>query len=188
MALASGTYALGPDEGMLELRTYREGAAAMAGHDLVFQASRWSGTLTVDADDPGNSSVEASVELAGLEVREGHGGVKPLTDKDRVDIAKTMNDRILGAAEHPSITFRSDSVTAAGDRGTVHGTLTVAGRSEPLDVGFRVHDEDEGPRVAGDATVVQTNWGIKPYRGFFGALRLRDAVDVSFELRPRAAG
>jgi hypothetical protein len=28
---------------------------------------------------------------------------------------------------------------------------------------------------------VQSRWGIKPYSAFFGALKLRDAVDIEVE-------
>ncbi|MGH3098355.1 MAG: YceI family protein [Streptosporangiales bacterium] len=182
MGTTSGTYAVGPEQGTLELRTYREGAASKAGHDLVLDATRWSGTVTVDADNAENSSVELSVEVAGLTVREGHGGVKPLSDKDRAEIVKTINSKVLDSGQHPSITFRSTSVTAAGDRGTVTGDLTIAGTTESLEVPFRVQDEEGASRVTGETSVVQTRWGVKPYRGFLGALRLRDAVDVRYDI------
>jgi hypothetical protein len=32
------------------------------------------------------------------------------------------------------------------------------------------------------ATVVQSDHGIKPYRGFLGALRVRDAVDIDIDV------
>jgi hypothetical protein len=40
-----------------------------------------------------------------------------------------------------------------------------------------------GPgRYRGTATLAQTGFGIKPYTGFFGALKLRDEVGVEFEV------
>jgi hypothetical protein len=40
-----------------------------------------------------------------------------------------------------------------------------------------------GPgRYRGTGTVVQSAFGIKPYVGFFGALKLRDEVGVEFEV------
>ena len=46
-------------------------------------------------------------------------------------------------------------------------------------------------RYRGTATVVQSAFGIKPYTGFFGALKLRDEVGVEFEVdlsKAEAAG
>ncbi len=54
------------------------------------------------------------------------------------------------------------------------------GQSHPLRL--EVHRRDDGV-IAGSATVVQSIWGIKPYTGFFGALRLQDAVDVECSIR-----
>jgi hypothetical protein len=37
-------------------------------------------------------------------------------------------------------------------------------------------------RVVGGATVVQSQWGIRPYSAFFGALRLSDEVKVDVDV------
>jgi len=37
-------------------------------------------------------------------------------------------------------------------------------------------------RYRGGATVQQTGFGITPYTGFFGALKLRDEINVEFEV------
>jgi len=36
-------------------------------------------------------------------------------------------------------------------------------------------------RYRGGATVRQTDFGITPYTGFFGALKLRDEIGIEFE-------
>ena len=50
MAVAPGRYRLGPDNGRIVIRTFREGLGARAGHDLVIDVTRWSGELTVNDD------------------------------------------------------------------------------------------------------------------------------------------
>src|SRR6266567_522230 len=48
----AGEHEIGPWNGHLILRTFREGVAARAGHDLVIEATRWQGTITIpDAPD-----------------------------------------------------------------------------------------------------------------------------------------
>ncbi len=37
-------------------------------------------------------------------------------------------------------------------------------------------------RYRGTAPIVQSAFGIKPYSGFFGALKLRDEVAAEFEV------
>ncbi|HVI18921.1 MAG TPA: hypothetical protein VM712_11120 [Gaiellales bacterium] len=50
MAFPAGRYALGPDDGTLSVRTQRTGAAAMAGHDLLFHVTSWQAVLVVGDD------------------------------------------------------------------------------------------------------------------------------------------
>jgi polyisoprenoid-binding protein YceI len=150
----------GPDTGSLHVHTYREGVAAKVGHDLIIEVTRWAG------NDEG-AALELTADPRSLVVREGNRGVKPLTDKDRASIQKTIEKDILGTQE---IAFRSTSV----EGGTVKGDLTIAGRTQPVEFDLR----REGDRVKATIPVVQTRWGIKPYRGFMGALKVRDDVEV----------
>jgi polyisoprenoid-binding protein YceI len=176
MALTEGTHELGPDAGRLLLKTSRSGLGRRAGHDLTIEATRWSGTATVGAD-AASSSVEVTVEVDGLEVREGTGGVLPLSDSDRTEIQKNLR-KVLQADRHPTIAFRATGASGTPEDLTVEGELTILGRAQPLTV--RASEKDG--RLVGGATVRQTRWGIKPYSAFFGALKLADDVEVAFDL------
>lgn len=177
MTVSTGTYSIGPHCGRLRLRTYRQGLAARVGHDLVIEAGRWEGTVTVPETGVEHARVSATVELSSLEVRAGTGGVKPLTDADRREIKATLL-RLLAADRHPEAIFESVAVRGAGNSGTIEGTLTVAGTRRPL----RLLVEAEDRQVTGTATVVQSEWGITPYSAFFGALKLRDEVEVEVDV------
>lgn len=115
--------------------------------------------------------------MGSLVVREGTGGIKPLSDRDKREIVVTAR-KVLGADRHPEATFTAtDFKPAAG--GEISGTLTLAGRTRPITV--RVSESGPGTYQA-TTSVVQTEFGIKPYSGFLGALRVRDAVDVQAQL------
>lgn len=168
-----GEYEIGPPSGYVRLRTYRQGLAAKAGHDLVLEATSWRGTLAVP-DGPGPPSVTVEIDLRSLRVVSGSGGVKPLSEGDKEEIQRTMQ-KPLRTAEHPTATFRSTEVRIEADEVTIEGDLSLAGQSHPVEV--RARRAADGA-VVGHAEVVQSAWGIKPYAGFLGALKLRDAVDV----------
>jgi polyisoprenoid-binding protein YceI len=177
MALPAGTHSLGPGNGSLQVRTYREGVAAKAGHDLIIEVTRWDATVTV-ADDPGGWSIELNADPRSLEIREGLRGVKPLTDKDRAEIRKNIDEKILGGSP---IQFRSSGVRADGGAGlTVDGELTMAGSTRPVTAQLSVED---GGAISGTIPVTQSQWGIKPYRGLMGALKVRDDVEVVIAAR-----
>jgi polyisoprenoid-binding protein YceI len=180
-----GNFRLGPDSGRVVIKTSRAGLAAKAGHDLTIAFTRWSAQVQIPDDDGGGvtaARITAELDLGSLEVREGTGGAKPLNDGDRRDIKKTMSG-ILGTG---TATFTSSKVTRFGaSGGAVEGTLTLNGQTQP--VRLQLNAPGEG-RYRGSATVPQSAFGIKPYSGFFGALKLRDEVTVEFEVDLAKAG
>jgi polyisoprenoid-binding protein YceI len=173
-----GDLDIGPSNGRLRLRTFRQGLAAKAGHDLVLEASEWHGRVHIPADDSESPSVNVEVDLRRIEVIEGTGGVKPLSAGDKADIKKAMQ-KPLRTDTYPLATFSSFDVQLDGDQATIAGDLSLAGASHPLQLAVRRAPDGT---ISGSAQVVQTTWGIKPYTGFLGALKLRDAVDVEFDV------
>jgi polyisoprenoid-binding protein YceI len=173
MALPAATHHLGPRNASLQVRTYREGVAAKAGHDLIIDVTRWDATVEV-AEQASEWTIELSADPHSLEVREGLRGVKPLTDKDRVEIRKNIDEKVLGGRP---IRFRSSAAHLAGDGGrvTVEGELSMAGHTGPVAAQLSV---DERGAVTGTIPLAQSAWGIKPYRGLMGALKVRDEVEV----------
>jgi polyisoprenoid-binding protein YceI len=180
----TGSYAIGPESGRILLRTGRAGLAAKAGHDLAIEVTRWSAEVTVPAGGDGgaafeNASVTAELDLASLVVREGTGGAKPLSDKDRRDIEATAR-KILGGGAEATARFVSSKVIPSGDGGAIEGTLTLRGQSRPA----RLEVTRAAPgQFRAKATVRQTDFGITPYSGFFGALKLRDEIGVEVDAR-----
>jgi polyisoprenoid-binding protein YceI len=179
VAATTGNFKLGPDSGRIILRTGRIGVAARAGHDLTIEVTRWSAQVELPGEDDGGvaaATVTAELDLGSLEPREGTGGVMPLTGPDRAEIKNTMA-RMLGGGE---ATFTSSRIIRTGATGgAIEGTLTINGTSRPV----RVQVTEPGPgRYRGTATMTQSAFGIKPYIGFFGALKVRDEVQVEFEV------
>jgi polyisoprenoid-binding protein YceI len=174
------TYELTPASGRVLLRTGRQGLAARVGHDLVLEITQWSARVTIPAEGSGASeTITAELDLGSLTVREGSGGAKPLSDRDRRDIQNQAR-KILGHATQA--TFNStrvlQSASPAGG-GAIEGNLLL--NAVVQTVRFQVTTPEPG-QYRGSGTIRQTEFGITPYSGFFGALKLRDEVTVEFEV------
>src|SRR6516164_3330505 len=131
MAVLAGRHQLGPDQGRIILRTFRDGLAAQAGHDLTIEAIRWSGVLGVN-EDLSPADLDIRIDMGALVVRDGTGGVKPLSDRDRREIAVTTR-KVRRTDQHPEAVFAADSFRpAAGGGGEISGTLTLRGQERPL--------------------------------------------------------
>src|SRR5690348_36910 len=126
-----GEYRFGADTGQLLLRTYRTGLGSRAGHDLVIEVTSWRGTATV-GDEAAANSVALTVDVDSFRVREGRGGVKPLSEGDRAEIRSTIRDKILDSVRFPRIEFRSTRVTGSTSNIVVEGGLEVRGVTRPV--------------------------------------------------------
>ncbi|HEY2508765.1 MAG TPA: YceI family protein [Streptosporangiaceae bacterium] len=178
MAILSGRHHLSPEHGRITLHTSRDGLAAQAGHDLTIEAATWSGELTIGADQS-PAGLEVTIDLNALQVIAGSGGIKPLSDKDKRDIAANAR-KTLRADRYPTATFTASAFSpAAAGGGSIDGNLTLAGQTRPLRIA--VTQPSAGTYQA-TTTVRQTDFGIKPYSGMLGALRVSDAVPVTVDL------
>jgi polyisoprenoid-binding protein YceI len=89
------------------------------------------GAVTI-ADDLADSTIEVTIGMASVEsgsqVRDDH----------------IRSAELFHVEQFPQATFRSVSVDWSGDRGTVHGDLTIHGvtRRVPLEVSFEGHVRD----------------------------------------------
>jgi superoxide dismutase, Fe-Mn family len=157
------------------VRTGRTGAAAKAGHDLLIHVIGWEATLEV-GDGDGQASIVLDVDATSLRVREGTGGMQPLGYEDKANIEQTINDEVL---KRMGILFRSTSAHTAADgrRISVEGELTLMGETRPIAFDLAVRDG----KLSGRVVVTQTNWGMTPYTGLFGALKVSDDVEVAID-------
>jgi hypothetical protein len=150
------------------VKTYREGIAQKVGHDLILGVNNWQGALVLNGS---TSSISLDVDSGSLQVIEGHNGVKPLSDKDRGEIVKNIDAKIL---RKQPISFRSTQVERSANGLSVQGNLSIG--SETRAVAFEL--AMDGNRVQGIVPLVQRDFGIKPYSAMMGALKVRDDVEI----------
>lgn len=166
MSIPEGTHKIGPSNGSLKVKTGREGAASKAGHDLTLGVNSWDATIE-GGDSP---SITLNADPGSFEVIEGKGGAKPLGDKDKADIKKSISGKVLGSDQ---ITFKSTEVSDSAAK----GDLSIAGSSSSVNVPLNVN----GEKISGSITLSQSEFGIKQFKALMGALKVSDQVTVEFE-------
>jgi polyisoprenoid-binding protein YceI len=122
-------------------------------------------------------------------VSEGYAEVDPLFGcgglrftrqvRDRVEVQKTMlGPEVLDSEGHQKVVFKSTGAESVGEgRWTLHGNLTLRGQTRPITVQVRL----KNGRYTGEATVKQTDFGIKP-PGKAG-IRAKDEVRIEYDVR-----
>jgi len=166
MSIPEGTHKIGPSNGSLKIMTGKEGAAAKMGHDLVLNVGSWEATV----EGGENASISLTADPASIEVESGSGGAKPLSDKDKGDIKKSITGKVLGSSQ---ITFTSSEVTDSGAK----GDLSIAGKSDSVNVPLNVSDS----KISGSLRISQSQFAIKQFSTMMGALKVKDSVEIAFE-------
>jgi polyisoprenoid-binding protein YceI len=183
MQFPTGSFTLSNENGSLKIRTGRQGLGARAGHDLTLQATHWEAITRSEGTQP---EVTAEVDLQSLQVLEGTGGMKPLTDGDRADIKKDLEKKVLETDRYPRIAFHGKewqvlSEDATHIRGTLSGELELHGQKSPVALEVDLQRVDGVIQVRATTAVVQSRWGIKPFTAFLGALKVADPVQIEVD-------
>jgi polyisoprenoid-binding protein YceI len=191
-APAAERFAAAPTGPGIRIHVAKRGAFAMFAHDHDFEVTRWRGTAEIPGGDPARASIDLALEAGSLHDREAK-----LSEADRrkVDV-QAAGPEVLDAAHAPEITYRSERVgvdgAGTGDggpvRGTLHGKLTIRGRTKPVDAPFEAARQGDGRTVRGKARFRQSEFGIRPFSGFGGTVGVKDEVEVTFDLALRPAG
>jgi polyisoprenoid-binding protein YceI len=154
----------------LTIHVGKTGTFSGLGHEHEVRAPIHSGT----AETGSHPAVEIHVDARTLRViDEGE------SEKDRAEVQKTMlGSEVLDSEHHPEIVFKSVGAESVGQgQWTLRGNLTLRGQTRPVTVHVMLKDG----RYSGDATVKQTDFGIKP-PGKAG-VRAKDEVRIEFDVR-----
>jgi polyisoprenoid-binding protein YceI len=95
--------------------------------------NEFAGEVVHDESDPANSSIELVVQAESVDSRSG--------DRDK----HLRNPDFFNAREFPEITFKSTSITAAGDGYEVTGDLTLRGVTKEITAQAEVVGAGETP-------------------------------------------
>jgi polyisoprenoid-binding protein YceI len=166
-----------PSDGQLIVRTDVTGPASRMGHRLTIALNSWRATVSWTGEEP--CAVEVNVDVESLEVLRGEGGVSALSGPEKA-LARSNALKSLGANRFRTISFRAEEIVKNAEGYRMTGTLEIHGTPRPRTVDLKVEDLDNVWRMSCDAHVRQSEFGIKPFSMFMGAMKVADDVTVSF--------
>jgi polyisoprenoid-binding protein YceI len=172
-------YRFDPGQSRFTVRAFVAGMLSFLGHSPTFAVRDFNGEVTIGAG--GVTGVSLTALAASLRVTD------EVSAHDRGEIEGTMFREVLEAARFPQIAYAADEVTtesvAQGRyRLRIGGRLSLRGvaRPQPLDAELLVFDD--GIRLRGDTALRLSDYGIKPVTALGGTVRLKDELQVSFDL------
>jgi polyisoprenoid-binding protein YceI len=164
----------------------RAGAFGFAGHDHEVAVPNLDGIIVLDSVDPTQSTITLRFDVTAMKVT-GRG--EPAADVPEVQRVM-LSDRVLDAQRYPTIAFTSRRIVIvkqAVDRLVlrVEGDLTLRGVTRPITVPVEVRLAADQLAATANATVRQTDFGIRPVTAGAGTVRVKDELEVAFRIVAR---
>lgn len=138
--------------------------------NYVGRFNDFTADVNLDSKDFSKSSVNVDIKVDSIDT----AFPKP----EEEDFDKELAEGWFNSAEHPSITFKSTSVSALdGDNFTINGDLTLMGNTHPVTLEATLngatasHPFKKVPLIGFSAktTIDRTVWGLSKYAPKIGA-------------------
>lgn len=154
----------------------KAGLFSAAAHEHWIYAPISSGTIR----ESGEPHVEFKVETAKMTVKPD-----PKVDaKTQETVQKDMDEMTLEPSKYPEISFQSTRVEPSGaDQWKVTGNLSLHGATKP--VNLTVKRESGG--YTGHTVLKQTDFGIKPISMAGGTIRIKNEIEIDFQIYAKRA-
>jgi polyisoprenoid-binding protein YceI len=177
-------YAIDPDMSRFTVRAFASGMLAVMGHSPTLAVRDFAGQAEFSPGTLDAAALHVKIKAGSLNVTDN------VSDKDRREIERTMNQEVLETARYPEISFDSSKVSASkvGDGQymvNLVGDLSLHGvtNSEPLSA--QVALIGDTLRAHGEFSLSQSTYGIKPVSIAGGSLKLKDELKCSFDILAR---
>lgn len=163
------------EKSKLTVRAFKTGLFSGFAHDHEIAAPVKSGTI-----DFTNQRVDLHFDSRQMKVLD-----PDLEPDKRMEVQRTMlSDKVLDSDAYSDIHFVSRRVTSAINNAyRVEGDLTLHGVTRPIVVPV----SPKGNSYTGSVMLKQTQFGIKPVKLFGGTVKVKDDIEITFEIVPASA-
>jgi polyisoprenoid-binding protein YceI len=146
------------------------------------EVKNFRGKIEVSERDETRIAVEVEAETKSLTNAD-----ESMTEFERREFHNVLNNSVLESEKFPKIKFVSVSVSDARKSGetrsfTLNGDLTMRDVTKRISFPVTVTISKDQLRATGDAELKQTDFGIKPYSGKLGMIRIGDEVKINFAI------
>ena len=175
-------YIINADQSRLTVKAIARGLLSTFAHSPTLTARGLSGEVEFDPVAPEASLVRLSVRADSLEVVDNK-----ISEADRHEIERKTREEVLEAVRYPEIVFQSVKVsterTGEGHyRIRLSGELLLHGVKHTQTIEAGVQLDENCLRARGESTLRQSEYRIKPVTALGGAIKLKDELEVVFDI------
>lgn len=190
IAAQAAVYELVPADSRLLVLVYRAGALSGLGHNHVVAATHMEGEVDFQPQALQRSSVALRLPVREFEVDDpqlraaaGEGFAGDLDPEDVRGTRRNMlGPEVLDAERYPVIEVSGRPVEGELPQLRMQLEIEMHGVRRQMQVPMQVRREGDRLRAQGSVRIAQSAFGIDPLTIMFGAVAVRDEVEVRFDL------
>jgi polyisoprenoid-binding protein YceI len=158
-------------------------------HDHQIEARNITGCLEIDWDQLDQASFSVTFSTADIHV------LDPKHPSDVQKVQETMESEVLRIHDFPKITFKSQNVQLKRRHPldtyplTIEGQLTIVGRTQKATIPVVLNRTGaSSAKVTGTYVLKQSDFGITPVKVLGSMVKVKDEVELEFNLQLYQAG
>jgi polyisoprenoid-binding protein YceI len=180
-------YAIDSGVSRLTVRAFATGFLSALGHNPVISVRGLTGAADLVEGTLEQATLHARVKTDSLSVE------NDISDKDRREMQRAMNQDVLEAGKFPEITYECSRISGniAGEGQfvfTLEGELTLHGVTRAEPISGRAFMTGDLLRASGEFAVRLSDYQITPVSAVGGGLKLKDELKVTFDVVARKQG
>ena len=175
-------YAVDLSASEINVTIFHDGFLGKVRPSNTLAVKTFGGRINLPPKDLSRATVAIDAEAKSL------ANIYPeISDIERRELHSVLHSKVLESERFPQITFRSVKVTEIKEVGekksfVLHGDLTIHGVTKRFTAPANMTITGGQLRATGETTLKQTDFGMTPYSGGFGMIKIRDEVKVSFNV------
>jgi polyisoprenoid-binding protein YceI len=183
MSLKTGTYSLNKNSGSMYVYTFKEGLLSKLAHDLLIDVTNFKVNVNVPEEGFSSGNFDIELQANSLKVicamKEGKRQPDTLKEKDIEDIERDMSKKVLHPDKYPAVNFYSKEIQEKEDGYHVKGELSLHGVTKPVEFDLKTTN---GENITGMVTLLQKDYGIKPFKAMMGTLKIKNEINIALDL------
>ncbi len=173
LPLAAQERPIDTEHSTITIHVGKSGVLSVAAHDHTIDAPIASGSVQESAPPHVRFTVKTAKMTVRFDPRVG--------PKTQDSIQSDMDEMTLEVTKFPEIVFQSSHTERlAGGDWKVNGTLSLHGVTKPISV----RAKQTGDSWKGHAFLKQTDFGIKPVSIGGGVIKVKNEIEIEFQIFP----
>jgi len=182
-------YEIVPENTQVYARVFRGGRLEKLGHNHVVVFNDVRGYVSL-AEEPVDSlfdfavaTADVSVDPPALRQRQGKGFDTRVSERARTGTRGNMlSESVLHAAAYPYVMIGSSSIEGTFDDARVTMAVTIRDVTRLVTIPVTLKRGGRRLVASGEFGLLQSDYGIEPFAALGGALKVKDRVELVFNI------